>query len=503
VLRRLTIWRMLFKFIDSTTTATGFMFNKLSTIQSKYISLIRALIAAISLVACLAPLYGAPRPNIVVILADDLGYSDIGSFGAIDFETPQLDRMAREGRRFTDFYVGAPACTGSRAALMTGCYPVRAGFADQVSYRANGTFSPSRVLWPNSKWGINPDEITVPEVLRDAGYVTGMIGKWHLGDAPKFNPTRHGFMEFFGAPYSHDMDPYYFLHGETKLPEKPDLDHHVQRYTDEALKFIREKANADKPFFLYFAHHNPHTPLVASENFKGKTKRGAFGDAVAELDWSVGKVFDALRTEKIDRHTLVIFTSDNGPWLARGEQGGSARPLRGGKGTTYEGGMREPCVMWWPGTIPAGTTCHEMAATLDFLPTFAALAGTKPAAGRTIDGHDIRELMTNDSAETPWKAFYYFLGNELHAVRSGDWKLRAKNNLFNENIYRKDASKDVVIPEALYNLRTDPGEQKSVIKDYPQIAKRLEKLLADARADLGDSLTGIKPTHARPPGRAE
>jgi arylsulfatase A-like enzyme len=310
-------------------------------------------------------------------------------------------------------------------------------------------------------------------------------------------------MEFFGAPYSHDMKPYYYLRGETKLPETPDLDHHVRRFTDEATKFIRKAAAGDKPFFLYFAHHNPHTPLEASEKFKGKTKRGAFGDAVSELDWSAGQVLDTLRELKLDKRTLVIFTSDNGPWLPRGEQGGSARPLRGGKGTTYEGGMREPCVMRWPGKIPAGTTCREVAATLDFLPTFAALAGAKPPTDRTIDGHDIRPLLMDDAAKSPWKAFYYFLGNELHAVRSGEWKLRAKNNFFNEDIYRKDAPKDLEMPEALYNLRLDPGEQKSVLKDHPNIVKRLEGLLQQARDDLGDSLTGVKPTNARAPGHAE
>ena len=445
--------------------------------------------------------YAGERPNIVVILADDMGYSDIGSFGAKDFETPHLDRMAREGRRFTDFYVGGPACTPSRAALMTGCYPVRAGFADQVAYRSDGTFSQSRVLWPNSRFGINADEVTIPEVLCDAGYATGMIGKWHLGDEPKFNPVHHGFMEFFGAPYSHDMKPYYYLRGNKQLPEVVDLDHHVRRYTEEALAFVHK--HRSEPFFLYVAHHNPHTPLVASENFKGKTKRGAYGDAVSELDWSVGQIINDLRKLKLDERTLVIFTSDNGPWLVRGELGGSATPLRGGKGTTYEGGVREPCVMWWPGTIPAGTVCHEVAATMDLFPTFASLAVAKLPSGRTIDGHDIRPLLTDDQAKSPWEALYYYLGNELHAVRSGQWKLRAKNNFFNENIYRKDAPKDLEIPEALYDLRLDPGEQKSVLKDHPQVVKRLRGYLRDARADLGDSLTGIAPTNVRPSGRAD
>jgi arylsulfatase len=383
--------------------------------------------------------------------------------------------------------------------LLTGCYPVRAGFADEIAHRADGTFSHSRVLWPNSPYGIHDDEVTVAEVLRDAGYTTGIVGKWHLGDKPQFNPTRHGFMEFFGAPYSHDMNPYYYLRGEKRLDEEIDLDNQMKRYTDEAVAFIRK--HRDEPFFLYFAHHMPHTPLVASKDFKGKSKRGPFGDAVSELDWSVGQVLDALRDLKLDRNTLVIFTADNGPWLVKGEHGGSARPLQGGKGTTYEGGVREPCVMWWPGTIPADTTCHEVAATMDFLPTFAAMAGAKLPTKHRIDGHDIRPLMTDDAAKSPWKALYYYLGNELHAVRSGPWKLRAENNFFNEDIYRKDAPKDLVMPAALYNLRNDPGEQKSVIKDHPKIVQRLERYLDKARADLGDSLTGVKPTNARVPGR--
>jgi arylsulfatase A len=308
-------------------------------------------------------------------------------------------------------------------------------------------------------------------------------------------------MEFFGAPYSHDMKPYYYLRGDTKLSEVVDLDHHVRRYTEEAIAFVRK--HRSEPFFLYFAHHNPHTPLVVSESFRGNSKRGAYGDAVMELDWSVGQILNELRTLKIDRQTLVIFTSDNGPWLSRGEQGGSARPLRGGKGTTYEGGVREPCLMCWPGTIPAGSVCHEVAATMDLLPTFAALGDAKLPAGRTIDGHDIRPLLTDDRAKSPWKALYYYLGNELHAVRSGQWKLRAKNNFFNENIYRNNAPHDLEMPEALYDLRLDPGEQKSVLKDHPEVVKRLRGYLQEARADLGDSLTNVAPTNARRAGRVD
>jgi arylsulfatase A len=452
----------------------------------------------IGILLCASAILAADRPNIIVLFADDLGYNDVGCFGAKEIHTPHLDRMAEEGRRFTDFYVGGPTCTPSRVALLTGCYPVRAGFGDGVAIQPDGRPSPSRVLWSHSNYGINPDEVTVAEVLRDAGYATGMIGKWHLGDAPKFNPTFHGFQEYFGVPYSNNMRPYYYLRGTERLPGPIDRDHQIRRYTKEALAFIRK--HRDEPFFLYFAHAMPHVPLAASEDFKGKSPRGPYGDAVEEIDWSTGQILDALRAMDLAEKTLVIFTSDNGPWYARGEDGGSAYPLRGGKGSTYEGGVRLPCVMWWPGTIPAGTVCHEIAATMDFLPTFAALAGTQPPTDRTIDGHDIRPLLTDDEAKTPWKALYYYFGNELHAVRSGPWKLRARNNLLNENIYHRDASTELVIPPALYNLHRDLGEQKSVMKDHPNITKRLERYLDEARADLGDALTGVPPTNSRPIG---
>ncbi len=466
----------------------------------------RSLSIAVSILCvlhCSVTLSAADRPNVIVIFADDLGYSDLGCFGAQQIRTPHLDRMADEGRRFTDFYVGGPTCTPSRIALLTGCYPVRTGFGDAVAVQTDGRVSPSRVLWANSKYGINANEVTVAEVLRDAGYATGMIGKWHLGDAPKFNPVHHGFDEFFGVPYSNDMEPYYYLRGAERLGEPIDRDNQIRRCTEEALSFIRK--HRDEPFFLYFAHAMPHTPLAASGEFRGRSPRGPYGDAVEEIDWSAGQILDALRELKLAEKTLVIFTSDNGPWHARGEDGGSAFPLRGAKGSTYEGGVRVPCVMWWPGTIPSGTVCREVAATMDFLPTFAALAGSQPPADRTIDGHDIRPLLTDDAAKTPWKALFYYFGNELHAVRSGPWKLRADNHLLNENIYiyRQSRPTDVRIPAALYNLDRDLGEQKSVMKDHPNITRRLKKYLAEARADLGDSLTGVAPTNARPLGHID
>jgi arylsulfatase A-like enzyme len=450
-----------------------------------------------------AVVHAALRPNFVVILADDLGYNDVGCFGAREIDTPHIDRMAREGRRFTDFYVGGPTCSPSRIALLTGCYPVRAGFDDKVSPLPDGRLSPGRVLHANSPFGIHSDEITLPEVLREAGYTTGMIGKWHLGDAPKFNPIHHGFDEFFGAPYSNDMQPYYYLRGAERLDEPVDRDNQIRRYTEEALAFLRKSSAAGKPFFLYLAHAMPHTPLAASSAFKGKSKRGRYGDAVEEVDWSVGQILDALRELGLAENTLVVFTSDNGPWYARGEDGGSAFPLRAGKGTTYEGGVRVPCVMWRPGTIPAGTVCRQVAATMDLLPTFAALADTAPPADRAIDGHDIRALLTDTKAKSPWKALFYYFGNELHAVRSGRWKLRAQNHLQNENLYQRDAAKDVVVPAALYDLRRDPGEQKSVLADHPNVVKRLEGYLAEVRADLGDALTGVAPKNARRIDRIE
>jgi arylsulfatase A-like enzyme len=384
---------------------------------------------------------------------------------------------------------------------LTGGYPLRVGFDNAVARKVNGKYSPSRVLHADSPFGLNADEVTVAELLRDAGYATGMIGKWHLGDAPEFNPTLHGFNEFFGVPYSNDMEPYYYLRGKERLAEPIDRNLQIRRYTEEALSFIRN--HTDKPFFLYLAHAMPHTPLAASDEFKGKSKRGPFGDAVMEIDWSVGKILKALREQNLDERTLVVFTSDNGPWLVRGENGGSANPLRAGKGTTYEGGMRVPCLMWWPDTVPAGTVCREVASTIDLLPTFAALAGTHSPTDHEIDGHDIRPLLTDEAAKSPWEAFYFYFGNELHAVRSGQWKYRAKNTLLNEDIYRFGAAPDVEIPAALYNLRQDPAEQKSVLADHPNVTKRMQNLMQRARADLGDSLTGIAPTNVRPVGRVD
>lgn len=462
-----------------------------------------ALLFALSAILTPAAVYAeeaapASQPNFVVIVADDLGYNDLGSFGSPMIRTPNLDGIAKAGIRFTDWYV-APSCTPSRAAMMTGCYAARVGFGDNLG-NVNGRVSPSSVLHPNSPFGLNPDEVTLPEMLKTAGYSTGMVGKWHLGDAEKFNPVYHGFDEFFGMPYSNDMKPYYYLNGTERLAEKPDNDLITERLTTEATKYI--DANHTKPFFLYIAHAMPHTPLGASPKFKGKSPRGPYGDAVEELDWSVGKVLASLKKNGVADNTLVIFYSDNGPWLIRGENGGSAFPLRSGKGTTYDGGVRTACVMQWPGVIPAGSICKELASNMDLLPTFAALAGADVSTTRTIDGKDITALIkAKPDAKSPHEKFFYYFGNQLHGVRSGPWKLRAENNLLNENIYRRDAPTTVTMPEVLYNLSVDAGEQKSVLKDHPKITKRLQGYLQEARDSLGDSMHGKVGSDVRPVGK--
>jgi arylsulfatase A-like enzyme len=461
----------------------------------------------LALLAATAPAVQAgEQPNFIVILADDMGYADLGCFGAVDMSTPELDRMAEQGMRLTSFHMAAPTCTASRAALMTGCYPVRVGMGDVIAPRADGSVSPSRVLWPHSPFGLSPDEITLPEILKEAGYATGMIGKWHLGDPPAFNPVRHGFDEFFGVFFSNDMNPYKYYRNEEMLPEEIDRDGQIKRYTAEAVDFISR--NQDQPFFLYFAHAMPHTPLAASPQFRGTSKRGLYGDAVSEIDWSVGQVLATLRELGLDKKTFVLFSSDNGGWLLRGEQGGLNTPFRGGKGGTYEGGMCVPTIAWMPGVVPAGSDCDEVAASMDLLPTFAVLAGGKVPADRTIDGHDISPLLRGEpGAKSPWKHFFFYFGNELHGVRSGRWKFRAKNILKNENIYNKQWRETAIgnseIPPALYDLRRDPGEQKSVLNDHPQVAARLRGYLDEMRKDLGDSFQGMAPTGDRPVGRQD
>jgi len=405
-------------------------------------------------------------PNFVLIFTDDQGYQDVGVFGSPLIKTPNLDRMAAEGMKFTDFYVGAPVCSASRSSLMTGCYCARVG--------VTGVFFPNR-----SRRGLNPDEITVAEVLKQKDYATACIGKWHLGDEQPFLPTRQGFDSYFGIPYSNDMSITRDGRRGPPLMRNEEIIEHpanqatlTKRYTEEAVKFI--KANKEQPFFLYLPHTMPHVPLYASEKFKGTSKRGLYGDVIEEIDWSVGQVLAALKQAGVEENTLVIFTADNGPWLSKGKHGGCALPLRDGKFTTYEGGMREPCIMRWPGRIPAGTTCSQIAATIDILPTFAALAGCKVPDDRVIDGRSILPLLEGKpGAKSPHQEYFY----RGTAVRSGNWKLLLKAR---STVRSRPAGP---CPQ-LYDLATDISESKNLADERPEVVERLRKLLEKHNAEL-------------------
>jgi arylsulfatase A-like enzyme len=447
---------------------------------------------------------GAPRPNLVIINIDDLGYADIGPFGSTLNRTPNLDRMAKEGRRLTMFYA-APVCSPSRAALMTGCYPKRA-------------LPIPHVLFPGNDVGLAPSEITVAELLKSAGYVTGMVGKWHLGDQPEFLPTRQGFDEWFGLPYSNDMGPAADgvkssfgdpLPAESKNPQPPlplmrgqtvvqrvfasDQTQLVARYTEEALRFIR--AHKDERFFLYLAHNAVHFPLYPGERFRGKSANGIYGDWVEEMDWSVGEVLNALRTYGLAEKTLVIFVSDNG-----GTPRAVNRPLRGNKGSTWEGGVRVPAIAWWPGKVPAGTSSDAICGMFDVLPTFAALAGFTVPSDRKIDGADIRPVLMGDAGTLgPHEVFYYYRGLELEAVRDREWKLVLP--AVATNAAGKAKAKGRVKAEdatRLFNLKTDIGESTDVASQHPEVVARLEKLVAAMKDDLG--ATGLGPG-CRPLGK--
>lgn len=452
-----------------------------------------ALLIAISLPTATSGQSAKPgesdQPNFIIILADDLGYGDIGPFGSKVNRTPNLDRMAREGMKLTSFYA-APVCTPSRAQILTGCY------AKRVSLPG--------VLGPLSKIGISPKERTLAELLKDQGYATMAIGKWHVGDDVAFLPTRHGFDHYFGLPYSNDMGPEDGQLGNGKRPPLPlvrdeqvieevtpkDQDQLTERYTDEAVKFIREQKN--HPFFLYLPHTAVHTPIHPGHNFRGRSA-SPFNDWVEELDWSVGRVLDTVKELGLAKNTLVIFTSDNGPWLPKGTNAGTAFPLRGGKGSTWEGGVREPTVAWWPGKVPAGSVCDAVSANYDFLPTLVELAGGKAPTDRKIDGKSIAPLLFGQTKTSPHEAHFYFSGNWLQAVRSGPWKLKiaglgdgkANNNL-------NDAENPAPM---LFNLDIEISERTDVSAKHPDVVKQLQELIARMDGDLGitNSGPGVRP----------
>lgn len=446
------------------------------------------------------------RPNFIVVFTDNLGYGDIEPFGSRLHRTPELNRMAAEGRKFTHFCVTAGVCTPSRASLMTGCYAQRVGMHyNERDYH---------VLRPVSPYGLNPDETTIAEVLKGLGYATAMIGKWHLGDQLPFLPTRQGFDEYFGVPYSDDMTervwdkdgshwpPLPLMEGETVVDAPVDRDYLTRRETARALDWIER--NRERPFFLYLPQAMPGSTSApfSSPDFKGKSANGPWGDAIEELDWSLGRILAKLRELGLDKDTLVLWTSDNGSPakpdledLARGTN----LPLFGRGYTTAEGAFRVPTLAWWPGRIPAGTVCEELATTMDLLPTFARLAGGEPPADRRIDGHDIRPLLFGEpGAKSPYEAFFYYYLDQLQAVRSGPWKLFLPLEGFERHPhFQKSGSTEPL----LFHLVEDVGCRRNVAGAHPEIVARLSRLAEGMRGDLGDR--GSPGPGMRPVGRVE
>jgi len=440
-------------------------------------------------------------PNFVLIFADDLGYGDLGCYGSKN-PTPNLDRMAREGVRFTQFNVAQAVCSASRAALLTGCYPNR------VSIQG--------ALPPRSKVALHHNEITIAELLKTRGYKTAIYGKWHLGDNPEYLPPRQGFDDYVGLPYSNDMWPFHpsgaqrtnyphlpMIHGTNVFELMPDQTTLTTLYTVRAIEFIDR--NKGHPFFLYVPHSMPHVPLYNSAKHRGKSGQGTYGDSIMEIDWSVGQILQALKKHNLEKKTLVVFTSDNGPWLVYGNHAGSAGHLREGKATVFEGGVREPCIMRWPGKIPADRVCNELAVSFDLYATFAKLAGAELPKDRVIDSKDLWPLIAGArGAKTPHDVFYYYWAQHLQAIRSGKWKLHFAHSYPHPEPAGKDGYPGKLQTEqigpALFDLESDPGENNDVYAQHPDIVKRLEELAEQAREDLGDSATKRIGKNVRPAG---
>jgi arylsulfatase A-like enzyme len=461
-------------------------------------------------------------PNIVLIVTDDQGYSDVGCYGAKGFRTPNLDRLAAEGTRFTQFYVAQAVCTASRAAIMTGCYPNRVSLDGALNHE--------------SRVGIHPDERLLPEILKDRGYATAIYGKWHLGTLPVFHPRHNGFDHWVGIPYSNDNGPLHpIVRGIPALPlyeddkvieTDPDQSQFTRRFTELAVRFIEQ--NRSRPFFLYVPHVMPHVPIFASDQFRGRSELGLYGDVIEELDWSIGEILAALKKHQLDGNTLVIFCSDNGPFLSYGSHAGRAEPLRGGKLTTFEGGVRVPGIVRWPGKVPANRVCDLPVCTIDLLPTITKLVGgigpTKP-----IDGKEISPILFGEpGATSPHHAYLFYAGSELQAIRSGRWKLHLPHDYLEvagatrtdgkpanfENLKPAAMSQSGIrgiasrhgykverIELSLFDLDTDPGERVNVAAKHPAVVKQLLKYAEQARVELGDSLTGRTGRGVRPCGR--
>ncbi len=431
-------------------------------------------------------------PNVVIIFTDDQGYQDVGCFGSPDIETPHLDQMAKDGIRLTDFYAAQAVCSASRAGILTGCYPNRLG--------VHGAFM------PNSKKGLHLSETTLAEMLKNEGYKTACFGKWHLGDHKKFMPLKQGFDEYFGIPYSNDMWPLHPQQGpifdfgplplyenETIIDTLTDQSNLTTQITEKSIQFIKE--NKDSSFFLYIAHPQPHVPLYVSDKFRGKSKRGLYGDVIMEIDWSVGQVIGALRDAGIEENTLLIFTSDNGPWLNYGDHAGSALPLREGKGTALEGGQREPCIIKYPDKIKAGGVINTPMMNIDILPTIAELTNAQ-LPEKKIDGKSIWKIWTQESSQSPHEAYYfYYHVNELHGIRYGNWKMYYPHRYRSLN-GRKGGKDGFPVPYdyntidkiELYNLADDIGETTDVALQNPDVVQKIMALGDKMRDELGDSL---------------
>ena len=423
------------------------------------------------------------RPNVILINCDDLGYGDLGCYGSTVNRTPTLDFMAENGLRLTDFYMASPICSPSRGGMLTGCYPPRIGFGD---------FDGHGVLFPGQGIGLNRNETTIASMLKISGYRTKIVGKWHCGDQPEFLPTKHGFDEYYGLPYSNDMGrqvtvehnpPLPLLCNETVIQQQPDLNSLTERYVEQCTDFIRR--SKDESFFLYLAHMHVHLPLYVAERFAKESRNGNYGACVECIDWATSCILHQLRESGIENNTLIIFTSDNG---SRGDNGGSNYPLRGRKGTTWEGGIRLPCIMYWPGTIKPGRISNQILSAIDFLPTLANICEAN-LGPNVIDGVDFSALLTNSDAPSVRNQFFYYLRNDLEAVREGDWKLHVRKS--DEQV------------GFLFNLQEDIGEECNLYDENPDVVERLEMLLEECRVELGDAALEVCGRGNRPKGRVE
>jgi arylsulfatase A-like enzyme len=421
---------------------------------------------------------------VILINCDDLGYGDLGCYGSTANRTPALDRMADQGLRLTSFYMASPVCSPSRGAMMTGCYPPRISF---------GKFEGAWVLFPGMSVGLSSDETTVASLLKDRGYATQIVGKWHCGDQKEFLPTRHGFDGYYGIPYSNDMGrqngckkmwcPLPLMDDEEVIQAQPDQASIIERYTEKSLRFLRE--NQDQPFFLYLAHMQVHLPLYAPKPFVDASENGRYGACVEAVNWSTDVILRELQRLGLEENTIVIFTSDNG---SRGDNGGSNAPLNGRKGTTWEGGQRVPCIVRWKGQIQPGRTSDEILSSIDFLPSLCRICGAE-VPDRKIDGLDASDFLLGKTEQSPRETFFYYMSEDLEAVRKGKWKLF---------VWRKGEE-----VRELYDLESDIGETRNLIEDHPEIVEQLQDLLQEMRQDLGDDRLGIEGKGVRPCGKVE